>query len=86
VGAAFLYTIINVLVALSLIISIFFPAASHWGQSWLWALIVLAMVNQELVKRRAYYQETRLQLLCLLNLALHLGMSVVFGLGLWGRL
>jgi len=86
VGAAFLYTIINILVALSLIISIFFPAASHFGKSWLWALIVLAMVNQELVKRRAYYQEARIQLLCLLNLALHLGMSAVYGLGLWGRL
>jgi 1,4-dihydroxy-2-naphthoate octaprenyltransferase len=86
VGAAFLYTIINILVVLSLIIGVFFPAASHFGQSWLWALIVLAMVNQELIKRRAYYQEARIRLLCLLNVALHLGMSVVFGLGLWGRL
>lgn len=86
VGTAFLYTIINILVVLGLVISLFFPAASHFGQSWLWALVVLALVNQEMIKRRAYYQEARIQLLCFLSLALHLGMSLIFGLGLWGRL
>lgn len=86
VGSALLYTVINILIILGLVISLLFPAASHWGQSWLWALIILALVNQELIKRRAYYQEARIQLLCLLTLALHLGMSLIFGLGLWGRL
>ena len=86
VGAALLYTIVNILVILSLLIGLFFPAASHFGHSWLWALIVLAVVNQELIKRRAYLQEARLQLLCFLTLALHVGMSLIFGLNLWGRL
>jgi 1,4-dihydroxy-2-naphthoate octaprenyltransferase len=86
VGAALLYTIINIIVIFGLVVSLLFPAASHWGQSWLWVLVILALVNQELIKRRAYYQETRIQLLCLLTLALHLGMSLIFGLGLWGRL
>jgi 1,4-dihydroxy-2-naphthoate octaprenyltransferase len=86
VGAALLYTIINILVVLGLLVVMFFPAASHFGQSWLWVLIVLALVNQELVKRRAYYQEARIRLLCFLTLALHVGMSLVFGVGLWGRL
>lgn len=86
VGAALLYTIINILVVLGLLVALFFPASRPYGQSWLWALIVLAMVNQELVKRRAYYQEARMQLLCFLTLALHLGMSLIFGLGLWSRL
>jgi len=86
VGAALLYTIINILVVLGLLVALFFPAVRHYGQSWLWALIVLAMVNQELVKRRAYYHETRFQVLCFLALALHLGMCLIFGLGLWGRL
>jgi 1,4-dihydroxy-2-naphthoate octaprenyltransferase len=86
VGAALLYTIINIIVIFGLVVSLLFPAASHWGQSWLWALVILALVNQELIKRRAYYQETRIQLLCLLTLALHLGMSLIFGVGLWGRL
>ena len=86
VGAALVYTIVNILVILGLVINLFFPAATHFGQPWLWALIVLALVNQELVKRRAYYQEARLRLLCFSTLALHLGMSLIFALGLWGRL
>ncbi len=86
VGAALLYTIINILIVLGLLVALYFPAVRHYAQSWLWALIILALVNQELVKRRAYYQEARLQLLCFLTLALHLGMSLIFGLGLWSRL
>jgi 1,4-dihydroxy-2-naphthoate octaprenyltransferase len=86
VGAGLLYTIINILVIVGLVICLFFPAASHWSQLWLWALIVLALINQELVKRRAYYQAARIQLLCFSTLALHLGMNLIFALGLWGRL
>jgi len=86
VGAALLYTIINILVILGLVISLLFPAAMHWSQPWLWGLIGLALVNQELIKRRAYYQEARIRLLCFLTLALHLGMSLIFALGLVGRL
>jgi len=65
---------------------VLFPAASHWSRPWLWALIGLALINQELIKRRGYYQEARLQLLCTLTLALHLGMCLIYALGLWGRL
>jgi 1,4-dihydroxy-2-naphthoate polyprenyltransferase len=86
VGAALLYTIVNILVVLGLLVALFFPAARQFAQPWLWALIVLALVNQELVKRRAYYNEARLQLVCFLTLGLHLGMCLIFGLGLWGRL
>jgi 1,4-dihydroxy-2-naphthoate octaprenyltransferase len=86
VGAGLLYTIINILVIAGLLICLFFPAASNLGHSWLWALIILALINQELVKRRAYYQEARIQLLGFSTLALLLGMNLVFALGLWGRL
>jgi 1,4-dihydroxy-2-naphthoate octaprenyltransferase len=86
VGVGLLYTIINILVIVGLIICLFLPAASHWSQPWLWALIVLALINQELVKRRAYYQAARIQLLCFSTLALILGMNLIFALGLWGRL
>jgi 1,4-dihydroxy-2-naphthoate octaprenyltransferase len=86
VGAALLYTIVNILVMVGLVVNLLFPAAVSWSQSWLWALIALALVNQESIKRRAYYQEARIQLLCLLTLALHLGMSLIFALGLWERL
>ncbi len=84
--AALLFTIVNILVIVGLVASLFFPAAPHLGQPWLWALIILALIIQELVKRRAYYQPARLPLLCFLTLVLHLGMNLVFALGLWGRL
>jgi 1,4-dihydroxy-2-naphthoate octaprenyltransferase len=86
VGTGLLYTIINILVIVGLAISLFFPAASNFGNLWLWALIALALINQELIKRRAYYQEARIRLLCFSTLALLLGMDLVFALGLWGRL
>jgi 1,4-dihydroxy-2-naphthoate octaprenyltransferase len=86
VAAALVYTLINILVVLALVLNLFFPAANQFGQPWLWALIGLTLVNQELVKRRAYYQPARLTLLSFSTLALHLGMCLVFGLGLWGRL
>ncbi len=86
VGTGLLYTIINILVIVGLVICLFFPAASNYGQPWLWVLIALALINQELVKRRAYYQPARIQLLCFSTLALILGMNLIFALGLWGRL
>lgn len=86
VAAALLYTVINILVILTLLAGLFFPAGAPFGHSWLWALIALAVVNQELVKRRAYNQAARLRLLCFTTLALHLGMNLIFALGLWGRL
>jgi 1,4-dihydroxy-2-naphthoate octaprenyltransferase len=86
VGTGLLYTIVNILVIVGLAICLFFPAASNFGHAWLWSLIILALANQELVKRRAYYQEARIRLLCFSTLALLLGMDLIFALGLWGRL
>lgn len=86
VAGGLLYTVVNILIILALAINLFFPAVSHWSRPWLWGAIILALVNQEIIKRRAYYQEARIQLLCFTTLALHLGMSLVFALGLWGRL
>jgi len=86
VGAALIFTIINILMIAALIFCLLFPAAILRGQTWLWALVLLALANQELMKRRAYYQETRIRLLCWLCLTLHLGMNLIFGVGLWGRL
>jgi 1,4-dihydroxy-2-naphthoate octaprenyltransferase len=86
VGTGLLYAIINILVIVGLALCLFFPAASNFGHIWLWALIVLALINQELIRRRAYYQEARIRLLCFSTLALLLGMDLIFALGLWGRL
>jgi hypothetical protein len=84
--AALLYTIMNVLTIIGLVVILFFPAATlpwRWG---LWPLLLLAVVNQELIKRKAYRQEGRLTLLARLTLTLHLGMGLVFVLMLYQRL
>ena len=52
----------------------------------LWPLLLLAVINQELVKRKAHRDERRLTRLARLTLALHLGMGLVFVLMLWQRL
>jgi len=85
VPAALLFTVINILTLAALVFCLLFPAVRPWGHHGLWGLILLALINQELVKRRAYHQEARLQQLVYLSLALHLGMSLVFGAGLWRR-
>jgi 1,4-dihydroxy-2-naphthoate octaprenyltransferase len=84
--AALIYTVANVLVILGLVALLFLPASPLPFQALIWPLLLLAVVNQELIKRRAYRQEPRLRLLCRLSLALHLGMAAVFTLMLWQRL
>ena len=86
VAGAMLYTISNLLTILGLVAILLFPApALPWGAG-LWPLLLLAAVNQELVKRKAYLEEGRLRRLCRLTLTLHLGMGLMFVLMLWQRL
>jgi 1,4-dihydroxy-2-naphthoate octaprenyltransferase len=84
--AALLYTGGNLLVILGLLAIYFFPASPLPWRAGLWPLLLLAVVNQELLKRRAYREERRLRWLCRLSLGLLLGMGVVFNLMLWQRL
>lgn len=86
VPAALFYTAGNVLVMLLLVGLFYFPASPLPFRALIWPLLLLAVVNQEFLKRRAYREEARLQLLCRLSLALHLGMGAVFCLMLWQRL
>ena len=86
VPAALLYTAGNLLVILGLLAIFFFPASPLPWRAGLWPLLLLAAVNQEMIKRRAYRVESRLRWLCRLSLALHLGMGAVFNLMLWQRL
>ncbi|MCL4500606.1 MAG: prenyltransferase, partial [Deltaproteobacteria bacterium] len=86
VPAALIYTAGNWLIMLLLVGLFYFPASPLPFRAFLWPLLVLAVVNQELLKRRAYREKGRLQLLCRLSLALHLGMGAVFCLMLWQRL
>jgi 1,4-dihydroxy-2-naphthoate octaprenyltransferase len=86
VAAALIYTAANVLIILVLVALLFFPASPLPFRAALWPLLLLAVVNQELIKRRAYREEARLRRLGRLSLALHLGMGAVFNLMLWQRL
>ena len=84
--ATLLYTIFNVLTIIGLVLILIFPASALPWRFGLVPLTLLAVVNQELIKRKAYLQEGRLQLLARLTLTLHVGMGLVFVLMLWQRL
>jgi 1,4-dihydroxy-2-naphthoate octaprenyltransferase len=86
VPVALIYTVGNVLLILGLVAILVLPASPLPWRTAIWPLLLLAVVNQELIKRRAYREETRLRLLCRLSLALHLGLGLVFNLMLWQRL
>jgi 1,4-dihydroxy-2-naphthoate octaprenyltransferase len=84
--AVLLYTIFNVLTILILMVILIFPASALPWRFGLVPLAILAAVNQELMKRKAYLQESRLQLVARLTLTLHVGMGLVFVMMLWQRL
>ena len=83
---ALIYTISNIFAMLGLVLILLFPAASLPWRFGLWPLLILAVINQELIKRKAYRDEARLKLLARLTLTLHLGMGLVFVVMLWQRL
>lgn len=84
--AALLYTIFNVLTILGLMLILIFPASALPWRFGLVPLAILAVVNQELIKRKAYLEEGRLRLLARLTLTLHAGLGLVFVMMLWQRL
>jgi hypothetical protein len=81
-----IYTLVNILAITGLVVCLFLPASPLPFRAGLWLVLLLAVINQELVKRKAYQQEGRLKLLCRLTLALHLSMGLIFTLMLWQRL
>jgi 1,4-dihydroxy-2-naphthoate octaprenyltransferase len=85
VTGALLYTICNLLTIIGLTMILIFPAAVLPWRFGLLPLLLLAVINQELIKRKAYQQEGRLNLLGRLTLTLHLGMGLMFVLMLWQR-
>jgi hypothetical protein len=80
------YTILNFLTLTGLGLLLLFPASALPWRFALLPLMGLAVVNQELVKRKAYLNEARLRWLIRLTLALHLGLGLVFLLMLSQRL
>jgi 1,4-dihydroxy-2-naphthoate octaprenyltransferase len=83
---ALIYTINNILTIIGLALILIFPAASLPWRFGLWPLLILAVINQELIKRKAYRDERRIKLLARLTLTLHVGMGLVFVSMLWQRL
>ncbi len=86
VAVGLVYTVVNILVIIGLLLCIFFPAYPLKTHRWLWVLILLALANQELIKRRGYLHENMIKWIINLTTGLHLGMSVLFAVGLWFRL
>lgn len=86
VAGALIYTLANVLLIAGLAFSLLFPAVPLPFRVGFWLLLVLALANQELIKRRAYREEGKLRLLGLLTLTFHLAMGLVVIISLWQRL
>ena len=83
---ALIFTLSNIFTIIGLALILIFPAAALPWRFGLWPLLILAVINQELIKRKAYRDEGRLKLLGRLTLTLHLGMGLVFVLMLCQRL
>jgi 1,4-dihydroxy-2-naphthoate octaprenyltransferase len=86
VAGALIYTLMNILTITGLVVALLFPANPLPFQGGFILLIILAVINQELIKRKVYRQEARIKLLCRLTLAQHLAMGLVFSISLWQRL
>lgn len=85
-GVGLLFTVVNILTIVALCFVLLFPAVplpSRWG---LFALLGLGIINQELIKRRAYAREERLTLVARLLLLQQVAMGLVFAWGLLPRL
>ena len=86
VAGALIYTLINILTIIGLLMGFLFPASPLPFRHALLLLALLAVVNQELIKRKVYREERGLRSLCFLTLTLHLGMGLVFVLMLAARM
>jgi len=85
-GVGLLFTVVNILTIAALTFVLLFPAVplpSRWG---LLFLLGVAVLHQELIKRRAYADEARLRWLARSLLLQQLAMGLVFLWGLWPRL
>jgi 1,4-dihydroxy-2-naphthoate octaprenyltransferase len=86
VAGALIYTLVNVLTIIGLLLGFLFPASPLPFRHALLLLVLLAVVNQELIKRKVYREERGLRSLGFLTLTLHLGMGSVFVLMLTARM
>ncbi len=85
VGGALIFTLVNILTITGLVVDLLFPPNPLPFRAGFILLILLAVVNQELIKKKAYRREARMRLLCHLTLAQQLAMGLVFAVSLWLR-
>jgi 1,4-dihydroxy-2-naphthoate octaprenyltransferase len=84
-AGALIFTVVNILTIAALVLDLLFPANPLPLQSGFILLIILAVFNQELVKRKDYRRERGLDRLCVLACLLHFLMGLVFAISLWHR-
>jgi 1,4-dihydroxy-2-naphthoate octaprenyltransferase len=84
-GSGLVYTLVNVLIIFALVFIYVFPASPLPTRPGLLALLLPALVNQELVKRRAYMRRDLQPWLLALSAAMPLGMGLTFALGIYWR-
>ncbi|MHB8068477.1 MAG: prenyltransferase [Desulfobaccales bacterium] len=85
VAGALVFTLVNILTITGLVVDLLFPANPLPFRAGFILLILLAVVNQELIKQKAYRREARIKLLCHLTLAQQLAMGLVYVISLWLR-
>jgi 1,4-dihydroxy-2-naphthoate octaprenyltransferase len=84
-GAALIFTLVNILTITGLVVALLFPANPLPFRIGFILLIILAVVNQEFIKRKDYRREAGLRRLCGFTLAHHLAMGLVYVISLWQR-
>jgi len=85
VAGALIFTVVNILTIAALVFVLLFPANPLPFQAGYILLIILAVIIQELVKRKDYRRETGIDRLCSFTLFMHFLMGLVFVISLWHR-
>lgn len=85
VAGALIFTVVNILTIAALVFALLFPANPLPFQAGFIFLIILAVVLQELIKRKDYGREAGIHRLCRLTWALYFSMGLVFVISLWRR-
>gem|GEM_PF-6801169 len=84
-GGALLYTLVNIVVIVGLVVCILLPATPLPHHQVLWGVILIAVVNQELIKRRLYRQPRYHLRLWGLSAIAYLTLVGAFLVIAWGR-
>lgn len=85
VPGALIFTVVNILTIAALVFVLLFPAGPLPLQTGYLLLIILAVVIQELIKRKDYRREAGIDRLCRLTMFFHFSMGLVFAISLWRR-